>query len=662
LTTPLSGGTLFPNDPTAFGSTVGSTLVNSGGSIFTVQNNTYNGEAVTINGTGNSVGGNPVNDGALHAGGATTSTFDGPITVASNSLINLDGGATLALTNTNALTGSNVTVSLAGGGTLSIGGNVNLGASGSISTGTASFLTFDPPTSTTITVSSPIVGGRPLTFNTAGTPDETTLGTTIVAVDNPSLTGTINVASGNLQIQTAGALGTGVVTVNGSGAATTVLGSLRIASGGGSLSITTPITVGARQGTALDVPHLENVSGTNTYSGAITPTTGGTDYNFASDAGLLTIQSAFSTTGLPTARNLKLQGAGDGAWSGVISDIAAASLTVVKSGGGTWTLSGANTYTAGTTVNAGTLTTTATGSIGGGPLAVNAADTVTSTVNIGNSQSVSSLSGTLSGSGSARVNVAAGITLTDTDTSSNTYAGSIGLGASGTAHGGGTFSFTGNGSLETQTAPSLGNNSNLNVTGGGTLRFNVTTGGPAVVGSGVLATVSNASVLELAGTVAALSDGTGPHSAGVLNNSTAAVGLHVTGGNQRVGAVDGTGTTSLDSGTSLTANHIVQGTLAIGGLSGSPSTVTIGASDASGNPLGSSSGLALAGSLEPTDSFAAGTSSSAALQGEDSLAGSGSSAPVTGASAVPEPSSIVLLVLAGIACLARAVRRRTRRD
>ena len=131
------------------------------------------------------------------------------------------------------------------------------------------------------------------------------------------------------------------------------------------------------------------------------------------------------------------------------------------------------------------------------------------------------------------------------------------LAASGLAHGGGLLSKLAAGTLEIQRATALRDNSNINVSGG-TLRYNVLNGGPAVVGSGVLATVSNAAVLELAGTVAALSDGTGPHSVAVMNNSTAAAGLHVTGTNQQVGAVDGSGTTQVEASASLTANHIVQ--------------------------------------------------------------------------------------------------------
>ncbi len=152
----INSNIFLPNSSSAFGSTNGSTTVNAGGEIYTTQNNDYGTEAVLINGAGLGTAG----DGAIRAGGATTSTFQGTITVASNSQIGLDGGATLRLANANALIGSNVTVTLTGGGTLSIGGNVNLGASGGIDTGTtASVLTVAPPASTTVSVSSGVSGG-----------------------------------------------------------------------------------------------------------------------------------------------------------------------------------------------------------------------------------------------------------------------------------------------------------------------------------------------------------------------------------------------------------------------------------------------------------------------------------------------------------------------
>jgi autotransporter-associated beta strand protein len=368
--TVINGGTFYPNSPTAFGSTIGSTTVNAGGSIFSVQTNTYNNESVTINGTGTVTGSNPNNDGALHAGGPAISTFDGPITVASNSLINVDGGSTLSLTNTTGPTGSNVTLTVSGPGTLSIRGAPNLGATGSIvlaasGANPAGNLAFAPLAGETPTISTPITGTGSITINTGGTPTQATLGTTTL-VGSPvvngvnQFSGPITVNTGILRIQSADVLGTATATANtlivGSTNATNIVGTLQLAPTSGNLSIAEPLNVGARQGNGIDVPHVENISGNNTLTGAITASTGGSDYNFQSDAGSLTVQSNFSTAGLASARNLKLQGAGNGTWSGVLSDNATAPLTLVKNGTGTWTLSGANTYTGATTVNGGTLT------------------------------------------------------------------------------------------------------------------------------------------------------------------------------------------------------------------------------------------------------------------------------------------------------------------
>ena len=130
---------------------------------------------------------------------------------------------------------------------------------------------------------------------------------------------------------------------------------------------------------------IENISGSNTLGGTVSLGTGGSQFAIQSDSGLLTLNnaSAITTFAGGSARNVVLQGAGNGLVSGVISDgTATGGLIVTKSGGGTWTLSNTNTYTgatsitggklvvsgslANTTVNVGTAGTLAgTGSVGG---------------------------------------------------------------------------------------------------------------------------------------------------------------------------------------------------------------------------------------------------------------------------------------------------------
>ncbi len=338
-----------------------------------------------------------------------------------------------------------------------------------------------------------------------------------------------------------------------------------------------------------------------------------------------------------------------------------ASRTMTKTGAGTLTIDTPSSYTGATTVSAGTLVTTPTGTISAGPLIVSSTGGVNSLASLNNNQSVSSLSGSITGGGAATVSVSAGNVLTVAQSANTTFAGKISL--TGAAA---TFTKSGNGVLETDGAPNLADSSLISVTGG-TLRFNVSSA--ATVGSGVSATISGAATLELAGSVSAFSSSdSAAHRVNVMNNSTAAAGLLVSGTNQQVGGINGAGNTSVAAIASLTANHIVQTALAIGGAAGSHGLVTIAPSGPTGNPLDQTSGFALAGSLISGDQVGTGSTGStnlgsagganlATLPAED-FAGIGGSLPV------PEPSTLLLahvaLFAVLIANLARNdVRRRT---
>ncbi len=131
--------------------------------------------------------------------------------------------------------------------------------------------------------------------------------------------------------------------------------------------------------------------------------------------------------------------------------------------------------------------------------------------------------------------------------------------------------------------------------------------------------------------------------------------------------LDGSGTTRLNAGSDLTATHIIQSALVIGGTSKSPGLVTIDASDALGNPFNQTSGLALASSLAPRDPTGTGGIGSADLSSssvsdlafQSPISSVGSSNP----SSVPEPSTLLLVSLAITSLIGQrlAIRHRARR-
>jgi hypothetical protein len=210
---------------------------------------------------------------------------------------------------------------------------------------------------------------------------------------------------------------------------------------------------------------------------------------------------------------------------------------------------------------------------------------------------------------------------------------------------------TGGGALEIDAAPTLADASAVLLTGGSRMKFNVQ-GGRATIGSGVIATVDSSGTLELAGSVSALSSPA--HRVSVVNNSSSS-GIVVSGTNQVVGNIDGSGATQVIAGSDLTANHIIQSAVLIGGTSGSPALVMIDASDATGNPVDQASGIDIAGSLTSSGPFGAGGSSSANLS---NLAGTEMTAPSTGTvaggslSTVPEPPTLLLALLAVLGVVA----------
>ncbi|HEV3417604.1 MAG TPA: glycoside hydrolase family 44 protein [Pirellulales bacterium] len=279
---------------------------------------------------------------------------------------------------------------------------------------------------------------------------------------------------------------------------------------------------------------------------------------------------------------------------------------------------------------------------------------------------------TQSSSAGLTINAPIGIDGTNQLTFDGAGSGSVTINGTVSASAGQSVNKSSPGTLIVTAAPTLGAGSHVQVSAG-TLRFNVTTG-TASVGAGAMATVASGATLELAGAVSALSSQASAASrVAIANNSQQAAGgkLLVSGQNQQVGGINGMGDTVVNSGASLTADHIIQNALVIGGAAGNPALVTIAPSNSDGSPMtvepSSAAGESVSGEfLGSSQPFAAGLEDAASINNAGSLGltGAGGSASLASASgsptdpSAPEPSTLVLLIIGSIACRSAGLFRR----
>ena len=240
------------------------------------------------------------------------------------------GNNTLTLTGSNTFTGA-TTISA---GTLSVGDGTTDGSiassSGIVNNGGLIYNLLGSQT-----FAGSITGYGSLTKSGSGT---------LILTGSNSYSGGTTISMGILNIQNSYALGPG--TLNN----TTVNGELQV-QGNITLDSSRNFSLSNNATGGAGLVAIRNVSGTNTLQGSINVTSGGGGLAVQSDSGLITLNAIGTSAG---TRALIFQGSGNGAVSGNITD-AGGGATVTKNGTGTWTLSGSNSYTGITTINAGIL-------------------------------------------------------------------------------------------------------------------------------------------------------------------------------------------------------------------------------------------------------------------------------------------------------------------
>ncbi len=539
--TTINAGTLTISNDTALGSTVGGTTISTSASLNLQGNITVGAEALAFNGgtsgylrnvSGNNTWNGDITVGTINSrirsdadlltiGGNITLNNNGVFEGASNTTVTgvISGGSGLTL---GANMGPNAVVTFAGnntytGATAISAGTLQIGAggtSGSLSASTSitnnANLVFNR--SDSLTVSNAISGTGNMTQAGAGT---------LVLTGNNAYNGTTTINAGTLQIGAGGTSGNlsisssitnnGTLAFNRSGTITQGTNFANSISGtgnltqagsgtlvlGGTNSYTGLTTISAGNLSISTVAAVANTSGINlanatslTYTGgsaatldraiSVTGTTGSTGTIRNESAGLLTLSGTLSKNGT----TLALQGGNGGITvSGSIVGSNANSDLIID--GGSVTLAAANTYNGPTTIkNGATLNANISGALpianGRSDVLIDPIGSAGSTLVLGASQSIASLSG----AASSNVTLGSNTITIGTTSGNTTYAGRITGGSSSALvkDGASTQVLTGNntgftgtttvngtGTLTAAAAGALGGTTNIDVNGGSLL-------------------------------------------------------------------------------------------------------------------------------------------------------------------------------------------------
>ena len=329
--------------------------INSGGQLYITANVDIGSKLLLINGTGDG-------NGALRKGGAGATTYNGSVTLLTDTAIGVDGGATLTLSNT--VSGA-AALTAVGTGTLTLSANntfnggftlngpvINLNANHALGSGTA-----------TVSGTGRFVIGDGLNITNFILASTVSPGTaTGLFMVNDNTNGTVTTISGPIEFDATPANGsdfigpissgylnvTGPITNTATGAVGSRNGFVRF-SGGGNYSTFTlnqgTASIGANNGlsTNASLAIAGSAAATFDLNGFNQALTGLSDG--AANAELVTNSAAGPST-------LTLNLSSGGTYSGVI----AGNLALVVNGlGNNLDLAGTNAYTGNTTVTSGTL-------------------------------------------------------------------------------------------------------------------------------------------------------------------------------------------------------------------------------------------------------------------------------------------------------------------
>lgn len=351
-----AAATLTIDTPTLGASPFGGVIEDGvGGGALSVVKNGAGTQA--LSGANTFTGGLTLNAGQLNinsatALGATASTF----TINGGTVGNSSGGAIVNANNNAIVWNGNFIASPSSA--------LDLGV-GAISLGSAAGTVRDVNVTGVLSLT---LGGSISDGATATGVSKSGGGTLVLGGIDSTYTGLTSVTGGNLRIRSDKALG-------GTAAGTILAANTR-------LQLENNITV---TGEELITPYIENLSGANTWNGNVQAAIGAT-LTLDAAAGTLRITGDVNAASTDlVAHTFNVIGSGTGEVVGAISG----TLSVNKTGSGTWVFSGANVYTSATNINGGNLQI---GRLGVG-------QSGTGAVNLTNVSSV------LSGTGNVRGNV-----------------------------------------------------------------------------------------------------------------------------------------------------------------------------------------------------------------------------------------------------------------